>query len=91
MTHEEIRKRVLECLGKVAPEADLAALSPSVPFRDQLDIDSIDFLSFVISVDEVLHVAVPEADYGALTTLDDCVAYLARQLERSAEGAGGAP
>ena len=84
MTHEEIRNRVLECLGKVAPEADLAALSPSVPFRDQLDIDSMDFLNFVVALDEALHVAVPEADYGAVTTLDDCVAYLARQSERSA-------
>jgi acyl carrier protein len=91
VTHEDIRNRVLECLGKVAPEADLATLSPSVPFRDQLDIDSIDFLNFVIELDGALHVAVPEADYGALTTLDDCVTYLARQLERSAEGAGGAP
>lgn len=91
MTHEEIRSRVLECLGKVAPEADLTALAPNVPFRDQLDIDSIDFLNFVIWLDEALHVAVPEADYGALTTLDDCVAYLARQSERAAEEAGGAP
>jgi acyl carrier protein len=87
VTQEEIRNRVLECLGKVAPEADLATLSPAVPFRDQLDIDSMDFLNFVIGLDEALHVAVPEADYGALTTLDDCVAYLTRQSERS----GGSP
>jgi acyl carrier protein len=91
VTSEDIRTRVLECLGKIAPEADLATLSPSVPFRDQLDIDSMDFLNFVIALDEALHVAVPEADYGALTTLDDCVAYLARHSEPSVKGAGGAP
>jgi acyl carrier protein len=84
---DDIRNRVLECLGKIAPEADLATLSPSVPFRDQLDLDSMDFLNFVVALDEALHVAVPEADYGALTTLDDCVAYVARRSQGSAEGA----
>jgi acyl carrier protein len=90
VTHAEIRHRVLECLGKVAPEADLATLSPKVPFRDQLDMDSMDFLNFVVALDEALHVAVPEVDYGALTTLEDCVTYLARQSKLREEGADGA-
>lgn len=76
MTRDEIRAAVLRCLGQVAPEADLASLRADRPLRDQLDIDSIDFLNFVIGLDETLHVAVPESDYGALTTVEACVSYL---------------
>ncbi|HEX6104610.1 MAG TPA: phosphopantetheine-binding protein [Gemmatimonadales bacterium] len=76
MSREEIRAVVLQCLGDVAPEADLDALQADRPLRDQLDIDSIDFLNFVIELDRSLHVAVPETDYAALATLDRCVDYL---------------
>jgi acyl carrier protein len=76
MTEEQIRDTVLRVLGGIAPEADLAALEPSVSFRDQLDIDSMDFLNFVIGVCEELKVEVPEADYPKLFSLDACVAYL---------------
>jgi acyl carrier protein len=48
-----------------------------VSFRDQLDIDSMDFLNFVIAVHEALHVEIPEADYPKLATLNGCVEYLA--------------
>jgi acyl carrier protein len=80
MSREEIRAAVLGCLGEVAPEADLAAIRADRPLRDQLDIDSIDFLNFVIGLDRSLHVAVPESDYGALATLDACVEYLAPRV-----------
>lgn len=89
-TSRTSRSRVLECLGRVAPEADLAVLAPNVPIRDQVDIDSMDFLNFVIELDEALHVAVPEADYGALATLDGCVAYFESKTERPAEEGSGA-
>jgi len=68
---------VLRMLGEVAPEADLTAIKPDVSFRDQLDIDSMDFLNFVIAVHEALHVEIPEADYPKLNTLNACVEYLA--------------
>ena len=72
----EIRETVLRALGGVAPEADPAALRPDVALRDQLDIDSMDFLNFIIAVHEELGVDIPEADYPRLQTLDDLVAYL---------------
>jgi len=75
-TPEEIRATALRVLGEIAPEADLASLKPDVSFRDQLDIDSMDFLNFVIALHEALHVEIPEADYPKLTTLNDCVAYV---------------
>ena len=80
MTTDEIRRQVLDCVGRVAPEADPAGIAPGVPFRDQLDMDSMDFLRFVIELDEALHVAVPESDYPRIATLDGCVEYLSTRL-----------
>ena len=77
MTQNDIRAIVLRALGEVAPEADLGRIRPAVSFRDQLDLDSMDFLNFVIAVHHALRVDIPESDYPKLTTLDGCVAYLA--------------
>jgi len=76
MTRDEIRATVLRTLGEIAPEVDVATLSPDVPFRDQLDLDSMDQLNFVIALHAALGVEIPEADYPKLTTLDACVDYL---------------
>jgi len=77
MTRDEIRATVLRTLGEIAPEADLSALESAVSFRDQLDVDSMDLLNFVIALHATLHVDIPEADYPKLATLDGCVDYLA--------------
>jgi acyl carrier protein len=77
MTENEIRETVVRVLGGIAPEADAATLEPDVSFRDQLDIDSMDFLNFAIGLHEELGVEIPEADYPKLQTLDACVEYLA--------------
>ena len=76
MTKEEIRPIVLRILGEIAPEADLNQLKPDVSFRDQLDIDSMDFLNFVIALDEELHVSIPESEYAKLSSLNSSVALL---------------
>jgi acyl carrier protein len=76
MTADEMRAIVIEALGRVAPEADPAQISPSVSFRDQLDIDSMDFHRFMLSLGETLNLEVPEKAYPQLMTLDGCVAYL---------------
>lgn len=80
MSEAEIRATVLRLLGEIAPEADLAQLKPGVSLRDQLDIDSMDLLNFVIAIDAELHVDIPERDYRTLMTLDGCVRYLAEHL-----------
>jgi acyl carrier protein len=77
MTLDDIRALVLRSLHGVAPEADLSALGGAADLRDALDIDSMDFLRFVVALHEGLHVDVPERDYAKIRTLDDCVAYLA--------------
>ncbi|HLC42334.1 MAG TPA: phosphopantetheine-binding protein [Methylomirabilota bacterium] len=76
MTGDEIRGAVLRVLGEIAPEADLSTIKPDVPFRDQLDLDSMDLLNFVIALHEALRVEIPEADYPKLATLDGAVDYL---------------
>jgi acyl carrier protein len=55
----------------------LVAVAPDVPFRDQLDLDSMDYLNFVIALHAALGVEIPEADYPKLATLEACVDYLA--------------
>jgi acyl carrier protein len=76
-TTQEIRETVYRLLGDIAPEADPRSLDPRVEIRDQLDIDSMDFLGFIIGLHEALGMDIPEVDYGHLATLDGCVAYLA--------------
>ena len=83
MTSQEIRKTVIEALTQIAPEIDPASIEPGASFRDQLDLDSMDFLNFVLAVHERLGVEIPEADYPRLSTLDGAVAYLAVRLERT--------
>ena len=77
MNADETRTVVLRALARIAPEADLDALAPDVEFRDQLDIDSFDFLTFIIALHEATGVDIPEADYQQLATLNDALAYLA--------------
>ena len=76
MTREEIRATVLRLLSEIAPEAELGGLHPDENLRDQLDIDSMDFLNFLTAISHELGVEIPERDYGELLTLDGCVAYL---------------
>ena len=80
MTSDEIKANVLHVLCEIAPEADPATIRPDVELRDQLDIDSMDFLNFVIGVHEALQVEIPEADYPQLVTLDGIVAYVSGRL-----------
>lgn len=80
MTPHEIREAVLRALVDVAPEADPRTLRPDVDLRDQLDIDSMDFLNFVIGIHEQVHVDIPEGDYPRLQTLDQVVEYVVEKV-----------
>jgi acyl carrier protein len=72
----KIRQTVLEILGGIAPEADLAALEPDANFRRELDLDSMDFQNFVIRLCKALAVHVPDRDAAQLTSLKRCIDYL---------------
>ena len=71
---------VLATLAQVAPEADLASLGLDAELRVELDIDSMDFLNFVVGIDERTGVDIPERDYPQLSTLNGYIEYLTRRL-----------
>ena len=68
---------VRRALAGVAPEADLDALARDADLQDELDLDSMDFLNFLIAVADLTGVHVPESEYGRVRTLGDCVEYVA--------------
>jgi len=77
-TPEQIRAAIADVIGAIAPEVDLAAIDPDKPLREQVDIDSFDFLNVIIRLHEVLGVEIPEQDYGEFATLNRAVDYLVR-------------
>jgi acyl carrier protein len=80
MTEQDLKTAVRQALARVAPETAAADLDPHVPLRDQCDLDSMDFLNFVIALHASLKVDVPEADYPNLVSLNAAVEYLAKRL-----------
>jgi acyl carrier protein len=89
LTRDEIRSTALQLLAEIAPELDPGALAGDVPLRDQVDLDSMDFLNYLISIHQALAVDIPEEDYDRLATLDGLVAYVDEAL-RAAPSAGDA-
>lgn len=83
MSDAEIRAIVLAALRAIAPEIDPAELRPDRPLRRQVDLDSMDWLNFLLGLHDKLKVEIPESDYARLVTLDDVVAYLVRARETS--------
>ena len=80
---KEIREVVLRALNSVAPEVDLESIDPGRNLRDQIDIDSVDFLNFIIGINKELGVDIPDADVAKLVTLNSCVAYLLPRVNRA--------
>jgi acyl carrier protein len=80
MTEAQLKATIFKVLGQIAPEADLSTLGPDDNVRETLDIDSFDHLNFLIGLNEVLGVEIPEGDYGQLTTLADIVCYLTARV-----------
>lgn len=77
MIASEIRHLTAQVLAGIAPEADLASVGGQEDLRTALDLDSMDFLNLVIGLSQGSGIAIPEADYPRLFTLDGLVAYLA--------------
>ncbi len=78
-SREEIRDVIFDALGAIAPEMDPAMIAPERPLREQIDIDSFDFLNFIIRLHEILGIDIPEKDYAELLTLNSAVEYLMRR------------
>ncbi len=80
MTEDQIREMACRGLKAIAPETDPASLRPGDNIREELDIDSYDFLQFLIGVSEETGVDIPEADYEKVFTLAGLVGYLSARL-----------
>lgn len=76
MTEAEITSTMKNVLSGIAPEADLDALDPQENLREELELDSIDFLHFLVGLNKELDVEIPESEYGTLTTKEAIVDYL---------------
>ena len=76
-THTTIRQQVLAELKRIAPELEEGDLQSGKPLRDQVDLDSMDWLNFLVALAERFKVEIPESDYRRLVTLDEVAAYLA--------------
>ena len=76
MTKEEIREEILDILEAIAPDEDLSQIDDSVNFRDQLELDSMDFLDIVMELRKRHRIQIPEDDYLQLASMDSTVAYL---------------
>jgi len=76
MREAELKEIIFRELHNIAPEADPASLSPEENIREALDIDSYDFLQFLIAIDEAIGVEIPEADYEDVFTMGGLLNYL---------------
>jgi acyl carrier protein len=85
MTEDEIRVRVIKTLSGIVPGLEPGNLKPALSLREQIDVDSMDFLNFLIALHEEFGVDVPESDAAKLATVDACVEYLAQALRSRAQ------
>ena len=81
MNDIDIHKVVQEELNNIAPEIDLTRVDPAADLREALDIDSMDFLNFVIAIHHRLGIDIPEIDYPKLVTLNGAIKYLTTHLK----------
>jgi acyl carrier protein len=76
MTPVEIREEILDILGDIAPDEDLSGLVDETAFRDQLELDSMDFLDIVMELRKRYRVQIREENYEELASMASTVAYL---------------
>ena len=80
MQATDISQVILDIISSIAPDEDLSDVKPGVRLRDQLDLDSMDFLDIVMELRKRYGIEVPEEDYPKLATLDSCVEYLGPKM-----------
>ena len=80
MAPEQIREVIIEILEDIAPDEDLSSLDDSKAFREQLELDSMDFLDIVMGLRKRYLVQIPEEDYPQLASMDSTVSYLTPKM-----------
>lgn len=81
MTGEQIRNVILDILSRIAPDEDLTDLNDEVAFREQMELDSMDFLDIVMELRKLYRIQIPEDDYENLTSMMSTVSYLEPKLK----------
>ncbi|HAQ58015.1 MAG TPA: acyl carrier protein [Opitutae bacterium] len=76
MTEDQVKQIVIDIIAEIAPDEDTSNITPEINLRDQLDLDSMDFLDIVMELRKQHNIEVPEADYPELASLATCAAYL---------------
>ena len=84
MTREDVIQTVLRIIADIAPDEDLSNVKPEVRLRDQLDLDSMDFLDIVMELRKQYSIEVPEEDYAQLASLNSCAEYLVPKFAQKA-------
>ena len=84
MAPEEIRNVIIDILTDIAPDEDLTSLKDEIDFREQLELDSMDFLDIVMELRKQHGIDVPEAEYRELESLESCGNYLLPKFEAGA-------
>ena len=81
MTNKDIRQVILNILADIATDEDISSIDDNTKLRDQIDLDSMDFLDIVMELRKRFNIEVPEKDYEHLATLAGCVSYLTPLLK----------
>ncbi len=76
MTEDQVKQIVIDIINEIAPDEDTSGLKGELALREQMDLDSMDFLDIVMELRKQHGIEVPEADYPQLASLDSCAAYL---------------
>ena len=76
MEENTLRQHIVEALIDVAPDIDPNALDPDINFRDQFEVDSVDFLAFILDLEKRVDTRIPEVDYPKLSSMTGAIAYL---------------
>ncbi|NJM11738.1 MAG: acyl carrier protein [Synechococcaceae cyanobacterium SM1_2_3] len=79
-SQEQIRNTILRTLSEVVPDANTQKIDPNISFHDQVELDSIDFLRLMMSLEKEMNVAIFDFDYPKLSTLKGCERYLVERL-----------
>jgi acyl carrier protein len=81
MAPADIRHVIVDILERIAPDEDLSNLDDGVPFREQMELDSMDFLDIVMELRKQYRVQIPESDYEHLISMNSTVTYLSPLLK----------
>ena len=81
MTEQEIKSVLMEIVAEIIPDEDLTSLKGDIPIREQVELDSMDFLDIIMELRKRYGIEVPEDDYTQLATIDSSVAYLEPRMK----------